>query len=330
MTTHDGGTGVGIVSARAADPSQAEELITELYLPNRIVGSDGASLDLRVDAAHLGSSTVGRITYGDAVRVVTDPGTHLHVNATIAGRATSAAGDAEPVVTHPGSATVWPTGRPASIAWSPDCVQLCVMTPVATLETELEELLGHSLSSAVRFDFGMDLERPEARSFRQTVELVNGQLQARDASLAHPRVGQHLERLLVDGLLLGHQHNYREELVAGARPAAHAAVARAVELVNERFGEAWSSTSLARAVHVSLRSLQEGFARDLGTSPMTYLRDVRLRAVRQRLLVAPPDSTTVARVATACGFVHLGRFAAAYRTAFGEAPSATLRRAPRW
>jgi transcriptional regulator GlxA family with amidase domain len=77
-------------------------------------------------------------------------------------------------------------------------------------------------------------------------------------------------------------------------------------------------------VHLSVRALQEGFRRDLATPPMTYLRQVRLRRARQILLTADRETTTVGAVANSLGILHLGRFAAAYRDAFGETPSDTL------
>jgi AraC-like DNA-binding protein len=40
----------------------------------------------------------------------------------------------------------------------------------------------------------------------------------------------------------------------------------------------------------------------------------------------PGDGTTVTEVALRFGFAHTGRFAAAYRRRYGQAPSATLRR----
>jgi transcriptional regulator GlxA family with amidase domain len=52
---------------------------------------------------------------------------------------------------------------------------------------------------------------------------------------------------------------------------------------------------------------------------------VRLKLVRDELLRSGPDANVTA-VAMRHGFVHLGRFSAQYRVAFGELPSATLRR----
>jgi transcriptional regulator GlxA family with amidase domain len=99
-----------------------------------------------------------------------------------------------------------------------------------------------------------------------------------------------------------------------------------VELLRNDPGHPWTVAELAAAVALSVRSLQEGFRRSLDTTPMAYLRRLRLERVRQELSDAEPGTARVTEVATRWGFVHLGRFAAAYSRAFGERPSATLRR----
>ena len=58
--------------------------------------------------------------------------------------------------------------------------------------------------------------------------------------------------------------------------------------------------------------------------PMTYLRQVRLRRAREALQAAEPRHEHGAGRRAGLGMLHLGRFAAAYREAFGEAPSETL------
>ena len=76
---------------------------------------------------------------------------------------------------------------------------------------------------------------------------------------------------------------------------------------------------LVQGVGVSARSLQTGFQRHHGCSPMQFLRTRRLERARQLLTAGSP--MTVSQVAMACGFEHLGRFAAQYRARFGESPA---------
>ncbi len=59
---------------------------------------------------------------------------------------------------------------------------------------------------------------------------------------------------------------------------------------------------------------------------MKYLQQVRLRRARDLLREGSSTQTSVSAVASSLGLPHLGRFAAAYREAFGETPSETLRR----
>lgn len=105
-----------------------------------------------------------------------------------------------------------------------------------------------------------------------------------------------------------------------------ARIRAAVEYVHAHAHEPLTVSDIARAGDLSVRSVQEGFIRDLGTTPMTYLLQVRLCRVREDLRAADPATTTVQEVARRWGFAHLGRFSASYAQAFGEYPRDTLRR----
>ena len=76
---------------------------------------------------------------------------------------------------------------------------------------------------------------------------------------------------------------------------------------------------------VAARTLTEHFRAFLGFSPLSYLRRLRLAAVRETLLRGA-NGGSVTKVATLYGFTHFGRFAAQYRRSFSESPSTTLRR----
>lgn len=81
---------------------------------------------------------------------------------------------------------------------------------------------------------------------------------------------------------------------------------------------------ICRAIGASRRALQYVFEDVLQLSPVAYLRLMRLNRVRVSLLQTGNGS--VGDVAARWGFWHLSRFAADYKSLFGELPSATLQR----
>jgi AraC-like DNA-binding protein len=85
-------------------------------------------------------------------------------------------------------------------------------------------------------------------------------------------------------------------------------------------------TDIARASCVTPRALQLAFRRHLNTTPMAYLRRVRLDHARDDLRSATPgDGQTVTAIAYRWGFPSPSRFAEQYRAAYGEIPSQALR-----
>lgn len=102
-----------------------------------------------------------------------------------------------------------------------------------------------------------------------------------------------------------HLHRAREFIAAhGHRPVA----------LEELCGE----------LGLTARSVQQIFQSLLQVSPVTYLRHHRLQGVRRALQSAQPELGAVKSAALDWGFWHLGRFAADYRTLFGESPHETL------
>ena len=84
-------------------------------------------------------------------------------------------------------------------------------------------------------------------------------------------------------------------------------------------------SALCRVVGLSERGLRDAFYRVRGISPKRWIVTARLQGVQDVLADARAGPITVTHVATDFGFYELGRFAALYREAFGEAPSDTLR-----
>jgi AraC-like DNA-binding protein len=315
------------VQSATDDRDEAERIISDLYLPNRLDLSRGsAPLGMEVTGVRLGALTVGRLSYGRRVHLRTADAANFHVNIPLRGRVSSRSGTRDPVTTGPGNGLVFSPEAPAEMSWSADGEQLCLMVPRGRLEAELEHLLGRSLRGRLRFDFTADVGGHTGRRWHTVLDLLVDELDNVTNVGRDPRLGRHVEGLVMDSLLLGQPHSHRDDLLRDRPVQLGAAIRQAVELLEERPSEPWTAVRLATEVHLSVRALQEGFRRDLATPPMTYLRQVRLRRAHEALLAADRHGTTVGAVAVGLGILHMGRFAAAYREAFGEAPSDTLNR----
>ncbi|KQU66543.1 helix-turn-helix domain-containing protein [Phycicoccus sp. Root101] len=309
------------------DRDEAERIVGDLYLPNRLDLSVGsAHLSMNVVGMRVGALTVGRLTYGRRVRLRTADAENFHVNVPLRGRVVSKSGAGESVTTGPGDGLVFSPGAPADMAWSPGAEQLCLMVPRACLEAELEQLLGRSLRGRLTFDFVADLQSPLGRRLRTVLDLLVDELEHPTDLGRSTVLGRHVEGLVLDGLLLGQPGNQIDAVDHGGQVRLTPVIKQAVELLEERPSEPWTTVRLATEVHLGVRALQDGFRRDLATTPMAYLRRVRLHRARAALLAADRQVATVCGIATSLGLLHMGRFAAAYRDAFGEAPSDTLSR----
>ncbi|PRH80440.1 AraC family transcriptional regulator [Streptomyces solincola] len=115
-----------------------------------------------------------------------------------------------------------------------------------------------------------------------------------------------------------------EEHRLDSRDAGTDTLRRAMAYIEDNAHRDISLADIAAAAFVTPRAAQYAFRRHASTTPLGYLRRVRLDRAHADLRAADPRTASVSAVAMSWGFVHQGRFAAAYRTAYGVPPSATL------
>ena len=123
-------------------------------------------------------------------------------------------------------------------------------------------------------------------------------------------------------------HDTRPAASARARLtyAASGTVGRAVAFVEERARDDIGVADIAAAAFVTVRAVQLAFRHYLDTTPLAYLRQVRLERAHHELMEADPDRTTVTAIAADWRFTNASRFSAYYRAAYGVPPTETLRR----
>lgn len=100
-------------------------------------------------------------------------------------------------------------------------------------------------------------------------------------------------------------------------------VDRACELMMGHADEPLSILEVCSRVGTSRRKLNYCFQDVLGTTPVKYLKTLRLNGVRRALRQAPAGAS-IQDIASHWGFWHLSQFAQDYKRLFGELPSRTL------
>jgi AraC family ethanolamine operon transcriptional activator len=133
----------------------------------------------------------------------------------------------------------------------------------------------------------------------------------------------YLQRSIIEYFVVG---------LMSALPSANVRSYTGARLVRE--AEDYIDAAGRRAVHiselcstmkVSRRSLHRAFTDTLGIGPAAYLRRRRLSAIRSILRRSDSATISIGDLAFEYGFPETGRFAAYYRSHFGETPSETLR-----
>jgi len=206
--------------------------------------------------------------------------------------------------------------RSVCLAFDPPATQFAILTVEtgSALSLLSDALCSSSLMAPLIVPGGT--EAPKLRSaltqFRDAVE-----------SGHQPAAGDDLHRLLKQCL--------RSAIASRAGVPSLGNRGRTVRCVERFFrthiSEGVSVAQLSDVAGVSERSLRNAFHDVYTTSPKRYIKLWQLHQVRRTLRSAEVPGGTVTQAATSHGFSELGRFAVAYKSLFGEAPSETLNKA---
>lgn len=313
-----------IASARGIE--EARQALSQAFLPVDFPSARASgTVGLTLNAVMVGRITAGFMRFGDALRIDTAEAENYHVDIPVTGRATMRAALATPIHATSQTAAVFMPGRPVTLDTGERFSQLSLMVPRDVVRLELENLLGRHAERPLEFTAALSMQDAGGQTIMHALRLIDRAAAQKSGPLVHPLAAQRLEQMLIHSLLFGQQHNYTAALTAPSAEAGTRPVSKAAELLRADPGRPWTVAELAAEVLMSVRSLQEAFRRSLDTTPLAYLRGIRLEKAHHELSAAEPGAVTVTEVAARWGFVHLGRFAAAYARAYREHPSATLR-----
>lgn len=210
-------------------------------------------------------------------------------------------------------------------ARSQDLAGTAVLLDPSMVASVASGLPSGSPSRSVRFKGFTPADSAAGQLWKTTVSYIKDSVLA-DAATATPLVLGHAGRMLAAVTLSTFPNNAVADSATHDRTDAKPVLLRrAIEFVDANAATDIALADIAEAVHVTPRAVQYMFRRHLETTPLQYLRRLRLHYAHQDLLAASHGYDTVTDIAARWGFAHTGRFAVMYRQAYGQSPHSTLR-----
>ena len=226
--------------------------------------------------------------------------------------------------------------RPGVMIWGDSCEFCRVGDDLSVLTVAIDESMlrkqievwgPSSHSRWDRFNGQMLADTPAAHRFIETVKWVIELATHAPERLGFPEVRTQLrEQVLLalfeaaeapgDHVLLGNPTTQKRTRI----------VRRMTDYLLAHPHREMELSDLCQLTGSSARSIAHACQTVLRTSPMRYLKQLRLNRARILLRKGSREVTSVSECAHFAGFSHLGRFSADYRRTFGESPSQTLDR----
>lgn len=220
-----------------------------------------------------------------------------------------------------GTAYMLPVGQEARETHPIGYRSLALRIDPGELQRTASRLLGNDVNTPIAFEQPDPTDRAFHDFIRGGVITAAREFGSIEAPF-HAAYWETFEAQIAVRLLLHGRHNlsclFHRKAPSGGR----------LERIEEHIRENWNKTlrldDLAEVAGTSAKTVYSDFVRQYGETPHDFVKRLRLQNARDMLRQDPPPSTML--VALRCGFASFGHFARAYRTMFGELPSATARR----
>lgn len=200
-----------------------------------------------------------------------------------------------------------------------------IFFPAQCLTRKLSDLLDAPIQKTIRFHCALIHDPDVLEPLRSIIDIIAQGLSGKAPLAKAPLALVNLQQAAAYIVLQHVPHNYSHALASHPPTPAPRQIKRAVEFILASLAEPITINDIAAHSHISVRSLQLGFRKYKGMTPMEFLRMQRLQRVKEDLL----NSSVLAdiqQIAMSWGFTHFYLFLRYYETLFGESPKATLGR----
>lgn len=308
-------------AVRTRDPDELQERLSSLYAVRSVeLLRNSKNFTACVNHRELQSVGLTYGRYGSALEAILGL-TNFYVQGfPIRGRGEAVVDGRSTTVSKEGGLVGGP-GALIRLKYSADFKHLILKIRPEALIKKLSALIGNPVNTPLKPSGQLD--GPALEAERRLLQFAITEIDRADGTLSALFLAE-LEQALIVAFLCSNQHNYSHWLSGPLLTVAPWQVRRAEEYIEENWNQPITIEALAFVANTSARSLFSSFKKSRGCSPMSFVKQVRMRHAKA-MLTTPEAETSVTSVAFACGFSNLGHFAKAYFQSFGELPSETLR-----
>lgn len=312
---------------RTHDLDAARRHISELFKPHdlSVVGKNQA-IDVCVGGVNLKNISLLYHRHGAHVSVVPEKLDEFFLlQIPVRGEARVRVDDDEVLCSPIQGVMISPT-RSVEMEFMPGCEQFILRVDRSYFTHFFEQQLSRPLRRPLEFTPSVPLDNCRGQKVLSVLRYLVDAFGSEEDPEYPPFVIRNMASLLVSTLVSSLDHNYQSELLQEKHTLVPSHVKRAQRFMEESANASITPEDVALAVNTSPRALFAAFQRYLGTTPMRYLKNLRLDKAHQRLLQDDPSLVSVTGIALEFGFLHLGHFSAAYKERFGMLPSETVSR----
>lgn len=315
----------GKVTFRSANVDETVSVTSRLLCSHRLIIERRNTFEASLVRTELAGISFNKLIYGAEleVRAACMGNDVFLLEVPLSGVSVTRLGTKK-VVTDKRVGCLFSPSAPFSSEWSADCSKILVTIDRDRVEKQLSRLIGQTPWRPLAFDMEVPFFSEAARALRGLIDVMITEAEVLSCRPERSFLHSSLEASFLSALLLSQPHNYTDLLSNPRRSAAIPwYIRRAEDFVRRNSTRQISLTEIATSVGVSPRTLQIGFQKFRGFSPMKILRDYRLDQVN-RLLEEAGGKGHVAEFARATGFTDMSKFARTFRNRFGCTPRQAL------
>lgn len=217
-------------------------------------------------------------------------------------------------------------GQPVQAAVCSDFQVVVVRVSIDALDSAILRMIDRPVSIPVQFQWCASPITGTGASLVRFVHLLCAEMDSEESASNLETISELYEQTLLSLILTSLPHNYSDWLRQGLPTAVPHYVYRAERFIRENLHSALTMEQIVSASGVSMRSLHQAFRNFRRMTPMLFLKECRLQYARVRLQNTSQRHCSVTKIAHDAGFEHSSKFSQAYKSRFGELPSATRSR----